>query len=198
MLLSSKSAVWRSRAFRLPTREQSLDSFSLFCVHNRLSFTNMLRFSSFPCVASTSAALSFPTDYNPSGFLLRLSSLLIRGWSWRWRWYFLADRGSLVTWRTSRWRQLNLSAPLWERQLQPLVSVYFSLVQPVRWDGHQRWDRRHGRPVFGFSLICHVFSLLASPLLSVSTTQGEHGSRVTPGMIYQDIFLPITPLLLPS
>lgn len=132
---------------------------------------------------------SFPTDYNPSGFLVRLSSPLIRGWRWRWRWYFLADRGSLVTWRTSRWRRLNPSAPR-ERQLQPLVSVYFRLVQPVRWDGHQRRARRHGSWIF--SHWSHFLSSCFPPALRLHNA-GEHGSRVTPGMIYQDIFLPITP-----
>lgn len=83
------------------------------------------------------------------------------------------------------YQELNSSAN--RRAQQPLVSVYFSFVLLVWWDGHQRRDRRLRRIVFGFSIIFPVFFFIFFSSLPISATQGNM-EAVWPRIIYQDFF----------
>lgn len=75
------------------------------------------------------------------------------------------------------YQELNSSAN--RRAQQPLVSVYFSFMLLVWWDGHQRRERRLRRIVFGFSIIFPVFFFHFFPFAPYLRNSGEHGSRVT-------------------
>lgn len=95
-------------------------------------------------------------------------------------WWFLADRCSLVMWRKSRRRQLNPSAPS-ERGSSSHLFLFTSVwCSPSDGTGIKEGADASDGLFLGCLSFVMFLSLLVSPLPSVSITQGEHGSRVTP------------------
>lgn len=83
-------------------------------------------------------------------------------------------------WRESRWRQPNPSAPS-ERGSPSHLFLFTSVwCRPSDGTGITEGTDASDGLFLDFLSFVMFFSLLVSPLPSVSITQGEHGSRVTP------------------